>query len=95
METATLRDEMVELVKALIPTISDDCRTSDEDEEPSIQLTVGIDDKGHWNYQTGDNSFTGGAYGFQHWSVVYLCKDSKPEDVADDIVGQYEELTAW
>lgn len=41
-----------------------------------------------WSYQTGDNSFTGGAYGQRYWGVVTLFRDSDPADLAADAVGQ-------
>ena len=57
-----------------------------------IDLTVGASPDGSWSYQTGDNSFTGGAYGHPDWAVVTLDADSKPEEVADDILDQIAEL---
>lgn len=62
----------------------------EEDEyvtETYIDLTVGADQNG-WNYQTGDNSFTGGAYGYANWAVVTVFPDSVDELVAQDIVNQ-------
>jgi len=63
-----------------------------DSELASLSLTVGASPDGSWSYQTGDNSFTGGAYGHRDWAVVTLDADSKPEEVADDILNQIAEL---
>jgi hypothetical protein len=87
MNVDTFRNDMVRLVAALIPEIGDDYRATDDpdDNEPGMQLTIGADADG-WSYQTGDNSYTGGAYDYAYWAVVYLSRDSDPAKVADDIV---------
>lgn len=45
------------------------------DEDPLL-VTIGAsvleDSSVVWGWQTGDNSFTGGAYGFPHWVTVDL-----------------------
>lgn len=86
--------EIEGLVNAVKAEISDEYRASEDDDEPGIQLTVGWDGKTDWSYQTGDNSFTGGAYGYQHWAVVSVYRDTKAEDLANDIHEQLEELNA-
>lgn len=85
------------LVYSLIPSIEDDYRASDEDTKPSMQLTIGFtpetEDKDHsWSFQTGDNSFTGGAYHHPHWAVVSLYRDSVPAKIAEEIASQIAEL---
>lgn len=87
------------LVSSLITDIDDDCRATDDpdDNEPGMCLTVGFTPETRekdfsWSYQTGDNSFTGGAYGHPHWAVVYLSRESDPAEVADDIASQIGEL---
>lgn len=47
-------------------------------------LTVSIDGKGNWQYQTGDNSYMGPCYGHPIWAVVQL---PVIEDEDGDIVG--------
>lgn len=55
-------------------------------------LTIGwTAEKGSWSYQTGDNSYTGGAYGHPVWAVVYITFDSNPEAVSEDILNQLAE----
>ncbi|MCP3665728.1 MAG: hypothetical protein GY696_25075 [Gammaproteobacteria bacterium] len=56
------------------------------DDIPCLQVTIGVSDDGKtWGYQTGDNSYTGGAYGFPHWGVTYVY----PGTTADDILSEW------
>jgi hypothetical protein len=86
--------EMGALVALLIPDIADDYRAYDDgdgdDTVPSMLLTIGADANG-WAYQTGDNSFTGGAYGYHTWAVVALYRDSAPTEVAEEIANEIDE----
>lgn len=91
--------DWLKLVAALIPDIRDDYRATDDpdDTEPGMCLTVGFtpetEDKDFsWGYQTGDNSFTGGAYCHPHWAVIYLSRESVPAEIAEDIASQISEL---
>jgi len=94
-ELDTLAAEFAALLAALIPDIGDEYRAYDDDtadSEPSMLVTFGVtqSDDGHlsWSYQTGDNSFTGGAYGHPDWAVVALYRDSDTAALAEDAVGQ-------
>jgi len=86
--------ELEGLVNAVKAEISDEYRASEDDDEPGIQLTVGWDGKKDWSYQSGDNSFTGGAYGYQHWAVVSVHRDTDADDLVGDIHEQLEEVSA-
>jgi hypothetical protein len=92
------RDVWTRLAASLIPEISDDYRASDDpsDDVPGMCLTIGYtpeseDEDESWHYQTGDNSYSGGAYGHPHWSVVSLYRDTVPADVAEEIIDQLSE----
>lgn len=94
-----LLPEWEKLVASLIPQIHDDMRaTSDPDDDaPGMQLTIGFtpetrERNASWNYQTGDNSYSGGAYSHPHWAVIYLSRESKPGEVASEIADQIAEL---
>ena len=85
--------DMATLVKSVKPNIDDDSRSFDEATLPCIQLTVGWDDKtGEWSFQTGDNSFTGGAYHCPHWAVVDVFRRSNSIELAKEIRSQLAEL---
>lgn len=85
--------ELWALVKRVRSSIDDDWRADEESEEPSTTLTVGWDpDTGRWSYQTGDNSYTGGAYGFSHWAVVYVARRTPLRETAREIRSQLNEL---
>ena len=61
----------------------------------SLDLTVAVnDDASVWNYQTGDNSFIGGAYGLPHWAVFTIETDTDPLNLYEDIICQLEDLLA-
>lgn len=84
------RAQLISLLTSLIPTIGDDYRATDdpEDNEPGMCVTIGASVDGTWSWQTGDNSFMGGACHHPHWGVGYLYRDSLPKDVADGILDE-------
>jgi len=86
--------EIAKLLTQLKPDIGDDYRASDdpEDSTPGMQVTIGADETGAWSYQTGDNSYTGGAYGMPYWGVISLYRRSNCRDLARDAVDQIAEL---
>jgi hypothetical protein len=88
--------ELAALVRAVKRDIDTDCYADEEDAHAGgpngISLTVGWQEDGGWSYQTGDNSFTGGAYGYPHWSVVGVYRGSNSRDVARDIRSQLADL---
>jgi hypothetical protein len=60
---------------------------------PTIALTVAISaDGASWNYQTGDNSFSGGAYGLPHWAVVEVGAYADADDVIADVFEQWDNM---
>lgn len=85
---STFKKDIASLLKALKKEIGDEYRAHEESTLPSMQVTVGaeeVDGEIRWNYQTGDNSYTGGAYGFQNWGVVDLHRRSNTKELANDI----------
>jgi len=67
-------------------------RTSDDDETPGILLTVGWDpDSGNWDWQSGDNSFQGAAYGYPVWAVVDIRADTDTSDAVGCILLQLDD----
>jgi hypothetical protein len=84
-------NEIKELLISLKSDICDDYRT-DEKDLPGMVVTIGYSPNGDWDYQTGDNSFTGGAYGHPHWAVVHLYRRSNSLELARDVIDQLWEL---
>lgn len=84
--------DLVDLCKEIKKQISDEYRAFIDDDVPGIQLTVGADGKGGWSYQTGDNSYTGGAYSYPHWAVVGVYRSSNCHELAKDILLQLYDL---
>lgn len=71
-------------------------------DEPSyVDVTIGCtfcwkEGEITWNYQTGDNSYTGGAYGHSEWFTTSLLRRSNCKelaaDLAEEIAGRIHEL---
>lgn len=97
-EIDRLAPQWEQLFKSLKPQIDDDYRASDDpdDETPGMSVTIGFtpsteDSPCSWSYQTGDNSYSGGAYGRAHWSVVSLYRRSNSRELAKDCADQIAE----
>jgi len=90
--------DLAALVRHVKTCIGDDCRASDDpdDNRPAICLTVGwSDETGKWSWQSGDNSFTGGAYGYPHWAVVTVTRRCNSFDLAREIRGELDSLVCY
>ena len=79
--------EIKDLLIELKTQIGDEYRVSDDPEEiePGMPVTIACNEiDGNWTYQTGDNSFMGGCYHYQHWAVIYLYRNSNCLELARD-----------
>lgn len=87
VDMADAREDAIEYAKEYGGT--------DGEYEHGVTLTVGwTPSTGEWGYQTGDNSFTGGAYGHPVWAVVYVTDAEMDRDEAGDVVDEIlEQLT--
>ena len=88
------RNDVETLLKSLKSEIGNDYRACEEDTVPGMMVTIGAEpseDGISWSYQTGDNSYTGGAYGFKHWAVIYLYRRSNSKSLATDAVQELVE----
>lgn len=85
---------LTKLIKSVKEDIGDEYRASEEDTLPSMQLTVAADEKG-WDWQTGDNSYSGGAYFHRHWGVVTVYRRSNSRELARDLLEQIKDLAAY
>lgn len=74
------------LLRLLKRDIGDEYRCTDDrdDKTPGMLVTFGLNETGEWSYQTGDNSYTGGAYGFHYWGLAYLNRRSNCKELAQD-----------
>lgn len=85
------KKDVKSLLMSLKKDIQNDYRAHEDDTIPGMLVTIGAKDTEDgidWNYQTGDNSFTGGAYGYADWAVVSLHRRSNCQELADDIYDQ-------
>ena len=77
-------EELARLVRAIKPDILGEY-VEEKGDTPSIQLTIGANAES-WSYQTGDNSYTGGAYGFAHWGIGYITRRCNSRETAKEIL---------
>jgi hypothetical protein len=90
------KSHLVSLIVELKRQIGDDYRGSSyqdpgsETTVPTMDVTIGWsgDSRERWAYQTGDNSYSGGAYSYPIWAVVEIDRRSNSLEVADDILDQ-------
>lgn len=89
-----LKGDLVHTLILLKKEIGDEYRSEgQEDGPPSMDVTIGCDTMtGDWSYQIGDNSYTGGAYGYPDWAVITLSRRSNSSELADDILNQLADL---
>ena len=78
----TLRQEVLEFGPSTDPT-------------PYVEVTIGCtfnfaEGWISWGFQTGDNSFTGGAYGHPEWFSTSLFTRSNCKDIAKDLIEEIE-----
>lgn len=94
-EYRRLEKQVTLLLKTLKKDIGDEYRACEDDDCPGMQVTIGATPQSdgvlHWSYQTGDNSYTGGAYGHAHWGVIYLYRRTNSKEAAHNAVEEIAE----
>lgn len=99
-EYKRLEKQVTLLLKSLKGDIGDDYRATDDpdDNTPGMCVTIGASPQSDgvlsWSYQTGDNSFTGGAYSHSFWGVGWLYRRSNCKAIAHDMVEEIAEAIA-
>jgi hypothetical protein len=88
---AMFRASVTALVTHLVK-FADPPEDNEYGESEGTMLTIGTDDYTDYGHQTGDNSFTGGAYGYPYWGVTYYDSDSDVADVVDDLMRSLDEV---
>ena len=85
--------EIRELLVSLKKNICDDYRVDEDEDLPGMQVTIGYSPHtGEWDYQTGDNSYSGAVYFHPHWAIVHLYRRSNSLQLARDVLDQLWEL---
>tara|TARA_R110002126_G_scaffold53549_5_gene145365 strand:- start:196 stop:528 length:333 start_codon:yes stop_codon:yes gene_type:complete len=73
----------------------------DDEEIECLQLTVGSNGEESefgtikYDYQTGDNSYIGGAYGYRCWGIGYVYEDTDSKAMADQIAEQLSDQIVY
>ena len=79
--------ELTTLLKELQKDIGEEYRATEDDTEPSMFITIASDDDlTTWTYQTGDNSYSGSCYSYNHWGIGSLYRHSDCADLANDLL---------
>jgi hypothetical protein len=96
----SLRQELYSLLVAIKKdadwcTLRRDFRDDPDDSTPYIDVTIGCTfdfTEGciTWSYQTGDNSFTGRAYGHREWFTTSILGRSNCRDLARELTEEIE-----
>ena len=86
--------DVTTLIQAIKADIRDDYRAFEDDDVPGIQFTLGSTDGKSWSWQTGDNSYTGGAYGYAFWAVKGVYRDTNCRELAAQMVGEVRDQIA-
>ena len=61
-----------------------------------MELTVGFNPESkEWDYQTGDNSYSGACYFYPIWGVTTIFSRSKSKDLAKEVVDQITDQAAY
>lgn len=100
-----LRKDLYSLFRGIKQDIGTDTLIETGDGDiPGIEVTIGctfnFDDASiSWNYQTGDNSYTGGAYGHPEWFTCSVMKCTNCRELANDIINEVhcriQEIASW
>ncbi len=93
------QSQVSELIRQIIRDgIPSDSRATDEDDGPSVLLSIGStvrkDGSIRFGYQTGDNSFMGDAYGHQTFAIVSIYPFSSPTILAEEVVNEIDQQIA-
>lgn len=68
-------------------------------EKPGLEITIGFyfDEETQeldWNYQTGDNSYTGPVYSFKNWVTTTLFRNTNSANLAEEVCQEISNTVA-
>ena len=87
-----LKEDLTKLIKLNLDEWKSWLNEDVDSDEGWGTLTIGFDDDNEeWSYQTGDNNYTGGAYGFHNWLVVNFSTECTVEEVLERLCEEYQE----
>jgi len=96
------KSEVRKLLISLKHIIEDEHRCSCDEENlldgeralPGMDVTIACNklSSKDWSWQTGDNSYTGGAYHYQNWAFINLYRRSNCSELAQNVIDQLDEL---
>ena len=90
MKLPTIK-ELSALVRHVKPYIDDEY-IAEDDTLPGIDLTVGFDPvTSGWDYQSGDNSYSGAAYFYPIWGTARVYRRSNSRELARELISQIDE----
>jgi hypothetical protein len=78
----------IDTLARIVADVRRDLYRYDADDVPYIQVTIGIDGRGGWGYQTGDNSYSGAAYHYPYWGVAEVYRRRDVRETARDVARQ-------
>ena len=64
-------------------------------EEMDVTVACSGSDSDDWTFQTGDNSYTGSCYSYQHWAIGTISKDTNSKLLATELLDQLDESLAY
>ena len=94
------RNSFVSLFKDLKKQINSETLVETGDgPKKGIEVTIGYrylpkTDELEWAYQTGDNSYTGAAYGYQLWATTTVMFKSNSAEIAQEVMEEMDDTLA-
>lgn len=89
--STNIKPSLVSLIERLKQDIElnpkDFTESEDDDAAPYIKITIACNaDLKDWQFQTGDNSYSGACYHRKHWGIIDVFQDSDAALVADYLI---------
>ena len=90
-----MRLPTIKTVSALVRRFKQEIRDdyiAEDDDLPGIDLTIGFDpETSDWSFQTGNNCFSGAAYGYPIWGVARIYRRSNSRELARELIAQIKD----